>query len=184
MEGNIITYDANPSTRHRRLHFGAVHIRQILAGFQSNHRKRSRFCRSTGDWGIIGSGFLQATGYQYYEDLTAASTTTTSFTNAATFTTSGPLVLGGRYRIAVFFSWTNGVSNSDSRFRLTVNGTQVGPEVRVEKVEVANQSIWENGFAVAPGTGAVAAIALQFASENNGVTTTVNEARFEIWRVS
>jgi len=84
----------------------------------------------------------------------------------------------------VFFSWTNGVSNSDSRFRLTVNGTQVGPEVRVEKVEVANQSIWENGFAVAPGTGAVAAIALQFASENNGVTTTVNEARFEIWRVS
>ena len=84
----------------------------------------------------------------------------------------------------MFFSWTNGVSNSDSRFRLTVNGTQVGPEVRVEKVEVANQSIWENGFAVAPGTGAVAAIALQFASENNGVTTTVNEARFEIWRVS
>jgi len=139
---------------------------------------------ANGTWVFPAEQFSQSTQYQYYEDLTAASTTSTTFTNAASFTTALPLVLGGAYRIGIFFSWTTTELNSDGIFRLTVNGTQVGPLNRVEAKEAQSQSFWESGFVRVSGTGAVAAIALQFAAEAGGKTFTVNEARFEIWRVS
>lgn len=138
---------------------------------------------ANGTWVFPTGNFTQTTQYQYFEDLTAASTTSTAFSDAAQFNTETATVLGGLYRVAVFFAWTNAVDNSDSRFRLTFNGTQVGPEVRIEKAERNNQSVWESGFALVNGTGAVATVALQFASESSGVTTTVTQARFEIWRV-
>ena len=155
----------------------------LLPSFSNTEALLQNLGTANGTWVFPVSRFSQSTQYQYYEDLTAASTTSSTFSNAAAFTTALPLVLGGLYRIGVFFSWTTIELNSDGIFRLTFNGTQVGPLNRVEAKEAANQSFWESGFVRVTGTGTVATIALQFAAETAGRTFTVNEARFEIWRI-
>jgi hypothetical protein len=118
-----------------------------------------------------------------FEDLTTATTTSTTFSDGASFTTAVKSV--GRFRIGVFFNYAINVNNADARFRITVNGVQQGPENRVESSETANQSNWESGFIYynVPSSQALT-IAIQFAAETAGNTVSLFQTRVEIWRVS
>lgn len=121
--------------------------------------------------------------YQAFTDDTPATTTSTTFSVAAGFTTVS--VPAGAYRIAVSFAYRHSVTNSDTRFRLVVNGTQVGPALRREPSESTNQSFL--GYIVENQTFASSAshtIDLQFAVETGGLTTTCLYAFFEFWRIS
>jgi hypothetical protein len=122
-------------------------------------------------------------GYQRFADTTAATTTSTTFSAGTTFTTN-VLTNGATYRVGVFFSWATSATNNDARFYFASNGTQVGPEMRLEHSETASQSIWEYGFFEITGAGATASLTIQFAAETAGTTITLQQAFFEIWRVS
>lgn len=121
--------------------------------------------------------------FEDFEDLTTATTTSTTFSAGATFTTAAKPV--GRYRVDVFFNWSINVTNADARFRLIVDGTQVGPEMRIEVSETANQSNWDSGFVFVDfASAATHTIALEFAVENGGNVLSLFQTRSSIWRVS
>jgi hypothetical protein len=121
--------------------------------------------------------------YNYFEDLTTATTTATAFSIGANFATTA--LQAATYRIAVAFNWSINNTTGDGRFRLMVNGVQVGPELRLEPSETANQSFWAYHFVnVTFASVSTQAIALEFASETSGQTTSLFQTRFEVWRVS
>lgn len=129
------------------------------------------------------TGVVFGQAYEAYSDTTPATTTSTTFSTAASFTTAS-LANAGTYRLGTFFAWRISANTSDARFRVMVDGVQQGPELRQEHVETTNQSIWSNAFIEIALSAGTHNIALEFASETNGVTTTCLEAYFEFWRVS
>lgn len=131
----------------------------------------------------VGPAIVFGQEYAYFSDLTTAATTSTTFTDAASFTTA--IVPAGTYRIAVFYNWSINVTNGDARFRFMVDGVQQGPEHREEVSETVAQSYWNEGWEhVTFGTSDAHTIALQFAAEVAGNTVSVFQVRVEFWRVA
>ena len=126
---------------------------------------------------VFGSAF------QTYLDDTTATTTSTTFTSGAGFTTAS-LTSAGTYRIGLFFNWAISATTSDARFRLSIDGVQVGPEMRAETSETVSQSYWEQGIFYAGLSTGTHTISLDFACETAGVTLSLYQARFEMWRAS
>jgi hypothetical protein len=118
-----------------------------------------------------------------FSDLTTATTTSTAFSSAASFTTAS--VPAGTYRIQLFWAWNINATNNDARFQPQIDGVNAGPEMRIEVSEAASQSFWTTGFLYATfGSVATHTIALTFAVETGGTTLNVTQVRAEFWRVS
>jgi phage-related tail fiber protein len=131
-----------------------------------------------------GPALVIGDNFERFEDLTAASTTSSTFATAATFTTTSKQA--GTYRIEM--SWNHGVhaTNNDVIFQPRIDGASLGGEFRREFSEVATQSNIITIFAyVVFATTTTHTIDLQFRTETNASgTLTVNEVRAAMWRVS
>lgn len=122
--------------------------------------------------------------YQSSLDTTPATTNSAVFSDAASFTTTS--VPAGTYRVAVNFSTYFTDAATDWRYRLVVDGSQVGPESRQEPQDTGTDQrhvIYIVGEATFGSVG-THSIALEFARSANAGTVGCLEAYFEFWRLS
>jgi hypothetical protein len=121
--------------------------------------------------------------FQDFEDATVFTTTSTTNVAAASFTTASKPT--GRYRIGLFWDWTISAATSDAIFGLYIDGVLQGTEWREEHSETATQNLPRSVFRyITFGTVATHTIELRVRNEAGGVTTTVNNVRAEIWRMT
>lgn len=131
---------------------------------------------SNGPTLVVGDNF------ERFEDLTAATTTSSTYNTAASFTTTTKQA--GEYRISTQIRFSPHSTNNDFYFRVLVDGTQIGPEISEEAQDNASlgyvRHIWGyTTFAVAT----THTITIQFRTENNASgTLTCSEAYTEMWR--
>jgi hypothetical protein len=131
---------------------------------------------SNGPTLVVGDNF------EYFEDLTAATTTSSTYNTAASFTTTTKQA--GEYRISTQIRFRPHSTNNDFYFRVLVDGTQIGPEISEEAQDNASRGyvrhIWGyTTFSVAT----THTITIQFRTENNASgTLTCSEVYTEMWR--
>lgn len=129
-----------------------------------------------------GPALVLGDNFEYFEDLTAATTTSNVYNTAATFTTTTKDA--GQYRVASQIVFNPHATNNDVLFRVLVDGAQVGPEFRKEYSETATQQVviqlWGyTTFAVAT----THTITIQFRTETNASgTLTCSSVNTEMWR--
>jgi hypothetical protein len=131
-----------------------------------------------------GPALVIGDNFQNFSDLTAATTTSNTYADAASWTTTSKST--GTYRVGALIRFNPHANNNDVLFRLLVDGTQVGPEFRQEFSETATQqcvlSLW--GY-VTFATVTTHTITVQFRTETNASgTLTCSEAYSEIWRAN
>lgn len=129
-----------------------------------------------------GPALVLGDNFEYFEDLTAATTTSNVYNTAATFTTTTKDV--GQYRVASQIVFNPHATSNDVLFRVLVDGTQIGPEFKKEYSEIATQQVviqlWGYvNFAVAT----THTITIQFRTETNASgTLTCQQVYTEMWR--
>jgi len=126
---------------------------------------------------VFGSSF------QTYSDTVIATSSSNTFSAAAEFTTTS--VPAGTYRVAVNFSFYHTDANNDARFRLMVDGAQVGDEVREEVQDTGtDQRYIRYIIGYVSLSAATHLIELEFARSGGGGTVGCPQTHFEFWRVS
>jgi len=130
---------------------------------------------------IVGS-LVRGDNFQYFEDLTTATTTSNTYSDAASFTTTTKQT--GNYRISCQVRFSAHATNNDFLFRLLVDGVQVGAEIAEESQDSNSQGnvrhIW--GYVDFP-IEATHTIAVQFRTENNASgTLSCSQVYVEMWR--
>lgn len=126
---------------------------------------------------VLGDNFEQ------FSDNTTFTTTSSTNSNAASFTSTTKQA--GTYRIGLAYTWTISATTSDAIFGLYVDNTLAGGEFRMETSETANQSVPFNWFSyVTFGTETTHTIELRARAETGGITVSVLQVNVEMWRVS
>lgn len=129
---------------------------------------------------IVGS-LVRGDNFQYFEDLTPATTTSSTYSDAASFTTTTKQA--GNYRIGCQIRFSAHSTNNDFLFRLLVDGVQVGAEIAEESKDNSSQGnvrhVW--GYVDFP-IEATHTIAVQFRQETPAGTLTCSEVYIEMWR--
>jgi len=140
---------------------------------------------NTTSGGVLGISPLFGTEYQFEEDATLSTTTSTTFQNKLTLTT--PSIPAGDYRVSVYYNWglSGGSPNADFRCQVELDGSTIIFSHQAEPKDTGTDQL--NGFS---GFDNVTLIAgshifnLEYATTSVMRLARIQNARLEIFRVS
>lgn len=130
-----------------------------------------------------GPSLILGDNFEEFEDLTSASTNSTNPFTLSTFNST--IKQPGKYRIGVFLNIEGNSTSNDARFRLTINGVDVGSIYSEEHKDTSStQFNWRNQFFYYQNTiENTKTIDVEGWTESSG-NLVLKECRIEMWRVS
>lgn len=136
----------------------------------------------TVNWSLIPSTFpIYGTVYEYEQDRVQRSTNSLTYVNASTLVTSN--LLAGDYRIAWYYRWERTSSTNRARFRVQLNGVTDVMERNEQTLTNTNSRLLGTGFQIFSLVG-INTITLDFATNNAGTATLIDESLLEILRIA
>lgn len=140
---------------------------------------------NTSTSGILGIVPTFGTQYQFVEDASVSTTTSTTFQPKLNLTT--PSVPAGDYRMSVYYNWglTGGNPSIDFRARVQLDtSTTIFSHQAEPKDTGADQLNVASGFDNFTLTAGVHTLDLEFATSSGTRTAVIQNTRLEIFRIS